>query len=290
MRRRQKGHALVIDELAIRFPQLYVRPAGDALEAYRAAALRGIPPKNRSLAHFTGSAEDALEHYDTPAGAVEVLYLARRDDFERALQCLARRCQPEAIHPTIGAMCLDGLADWSKIAAEHARATAAGEPWDEAFARFRSDPANYRTMLVVVSKGPYSAVDASLTPYGSTEWIEVSRTIRIYHELTHVICRRLMPEEKLPVFDEITADFCGLLSATGTFDPHLAAAFLGVSEKGYTGGRLETYLTDSARDINAIARECVATLFEIARICDGARPEDAFILALDLKRRRLLDY
>ena len=277
-------------ELTERFPQLCVCPADDATEAYRAAALRGIAPEGATLSHFKGSPDDFLKPYDTPAGDVDVLFLAIRDDFECALRCLCYRCRPEPIPTTVGAMCLDGLADWSKIAAERARVISRGESWADAFAEFRKDPRNYRCMLVVVSEGPYSAVDASRTPFGETEWILVSRQIRIYHELTHVVCRRLMPDDKPPVYDELIADWCGLVHATGAFDPGLAATFIGVSDEGYTGGRLETYLKDGTRDLDEVARECHATLLKMQELTRGATPEDAFDLALDLKRRHLLDY
>ena len=232
MPRRIEAREVVLDELARRFPQLYVEPADDAGEAYRIAALRGAGPEGATLDHFRGAGDDFLRAYDTPAGQVDVLFLALRLDFERALRCLAFRCRPEEIPATTGAMTISGLADWSKIADERERASAAGEDWPEAFRAFTADPANYRTTLVVVSEGPYSAVEASLTPYDADEWVAVSRQIRIFHELAHVVCIRLMPGDRLAVYDELTADFCGLVHATGTYDTALAATFLGVDEQG----------------------------------------------------------
>lgn len=281
---------MVLEELAKRFPQLYVEPSDEADEAYRNAALKGIAPEDASLDHFIGSDEDFLRTYDTPAGPVDVLFLKRREDFETALRCLAYRCKPEEIPSTTGAMCLDGLADWSKIYAEYERACAAGESWSEAFKTFTSDPSNYRVMLVIVSEGPYSAVDASLTPYDEDEWIAISLQIRIYHELAHVVCRRLIPEEKLPVYDELTADFCGLVHATGAYDTSLATIFLGINEEGYYGGRLENYLKGSDRDINQVAREAYAAIQQMAEIASDVTPDTAYDYTLDLKRRRLLDY
>ena len=281
---------MVLDELARRFPQLYVEPADDAGEAYRIAALRGAGPEGATLDHFRGAGDDFLRAYDTPAGQVDVLFLALRLDFERALRCLAFRCRPEEIPATTGAMTISGLADWSKIAAERERARAAGEDWPDAFRAFTADPANYRTTLVVASEGPYSAVDASLTPYDADEWIAVSRQIRIFHELAHVVCIRLMAGDRLAIYDELTADFCGLVHATGTYDTHLAARFLGVDGRGYAGGRLENYLKDGCRDIDEVAREAYGAIRKMAEVAEGVTPKTAFEHTLDLKRRRLLDY
>lgn len=280
----------MLEDLARRFPQLYVEPANDADEAYRNAALRGLVPDDATLSHFSGADTDFLRAYDTPAGSVDVAFLALREDFERTLQCLVFRCRPRAIPKTTGAMTISGLADWSKITAERERATAAGKPWPEAFAAFAADPANYRTTLVVVSEGPYSAVDASLTPFGADEWVGVSRQIRIFHELAHVVCLRLMPDDRLAVYDELTADFCGLVHATGAYDAALAATFLGVDEHGYTGGRLENYLDCATRDIDEAAREVCAAIWQMAEVAQDATAETAFDRMLDLKRKRLLDY
>ena len=281
---------MVLEELARRFPQLYVEPADDAGEAYRSAALKGEGPEDATLDHFRGTDDDFLRAYDTPAGPVDVLFLALRQDFERALRCLAFRCRPEEIPATTGAMTISGLADWSKIADERERASAAGEDWPEAFRAFTADPANYRTTLVVVSEGPYSAVEASLTPYDADEWVAVSRQIRIFHELAHVVCIRLMPGDKLAVYDELTADFCGLVHATGTYDTALAATFLGADEQGYAGGRLENYLRAGNRDIDEVAREAYDAIRRMGEAARDATARTAFEHTLDLKRRRLLDY
>lgn len=93
-------------------------------------------------------------------------------------------------------------------------------------------------------KAPYSNLPAEQTPYGCDEWLDISRAIRLHHECSHVVCRRVMPEEVLPVFDEITADMVGLICATGRYDAGLASRFLGVTAEGFSGGRLSEYLHD----------------------------------------------
>ena len=78
---------------------------------------------------------------------------------------------------------------------------------------------------------------------GETEaaWLEHSDTIRRYHELTHVICRRLCPGDVAPIRDELVADAVGLTAAYGRFDPAVEKLFLGIRDGRYTGGRLGNY-------------------------------------------------
>jgi len=280
----------VLEGLAVRFPSLYVAPHEDALATWRQAALKGIPPANARLDHFMGTEMEELTVADTPAGPVEVIFLRERSDFENFLRCTIHRSQPVKIAPTIGASTITGLADWAKIRAELTRAREAGEDTREAFRAFVATGAHLTT-LVLISWGPYSALPSEDTPYGTGEWLEVSRTIRTYHELAHVVCRHLMPDDRPPVLDEVTADFCGLLFATGTYDDAFAAKLLGVSETGYVGGRLEEYLDDEqCARIDEVARQVHACCAEIAKRTAGADPASCFELTLDLKRAHLLTY
>ena len=65
------------------------------------------------------------------------------------------------------------------------------------FRRFTSVKENYLDMLAVLSRGPYSHVDASAAGCSEDEWLTLSDTIRKYHELTHVICRKQYPNDTI---------------------------------------------------------------------------------------------
>ena len=228
-----------LEALAQRFPQLYVKPEEGAQEAYKLASGRGVAPEDATLAHFTGSPEDELRTVETPAGPIEVLFLEQRCDFETFLQIVGHKAQPVPIAPTVGAITYRGLADWGKVAAAHdAFKAAGGDNWGDEFARLAKTPGAFRSEIIVISEGPYSNISADQTPYSPDEWTHVSREIRLHHECAHVVCRRTMPDNVLPVWDEVTADVVGLLCATGRYDAALAARFLGVSQDGFTGGRL----------------------------------------------------
>ncbi|MBQ9044036.1 MAG: hypothetical protein IJ111_14625 [Eggerthellaceae bacterium] len=280
-----RGRA-VLAALAERFPQLYVAPAEDAQEAHRLAAGRGIAPEGADFGHFIGDEEDALLAVGTPAGPVEVLFLKKRADFETFLRIVGHKSQPVPIARTVGAITYRGLADWGVVAREREEYLAGGgDDWASEFKRLASAPGAFRAEIVVISEGPYSGVRAGMTPYPEEEWLRVSRDIRLNHECAHVVCRRLMPEDVLPVWDEVTADVVGLLRATGRYDARLAALFLGVTAEGFAGGRLYEYLDDGQRErIDGIAAEVHAALRRVESACGDAEAADPFGFLLRLKR------
>ena len=234
----------VINDLAKRFPQIYLKPETGVSqsEIYRAIIRRGEQYEG-DLDHFIGSPEDSITVESTPAGEVSVVFLKQRADFECFYRIMAAKCEPIEIPPSIGATYIGGINDWSKIHAhmeEYRRM--GGEDTKSEFSRFTSDSSNYKVAMILLSDGPYSALSCDKTPYGEDEWKPVSLNIRRYHELTHFVCRRLYPQKRNAVWDELLADCFGLLCATGSYDPTLAQAFLGIENGVYIGGRLESYL------------------------------------------------
>ena len=160
-------------------------------------------PPHASLGHFVTTEEDELREVSTPAGPVEVLFLRERADYETFLQIVGHKASPMPIARTVGAITYRGIADWVKVAeARSAYLAAGGNDWSAEFARLAKQPGTFRSELVVISEGPYSNVPASETPYGEGEWLHISREVRLHHECAHVVCRRMMPESILPVWDE----------------------------------------------------------------------------------------
>ena len=281
-----------MEALARRFPQLYVAPAEGAQDAHRSAAVHGIAPEGANLRHFEGSPQDELREVDTPAGPVEVLFLERRRDFETFLQIIGRKASPVPIARTIGAITYRGLADWGKVANAHFAYTASGgTDWNREFARLAKEPGAFRSEIVVISEGPYSNIPAADTPYDADEWLRISREIRLHHECAHVVCRRTMPDDILPIWDEVTADVVGLLCATRRYDITLAARFLGIDENGFTDGRLPEYLDeDQTARIDEVAAEVYGACTHIEQMIGPSEVADPFSFLLDLKRSPLLSY
>lgn len=234
----------VIRRLAEQFPQLYLAPAQGVSQSmlYRSIVGKGMAYTG-DLQHFQGSTEDRITTMHTPAGDVMVVYLANRADFACCYQVLGYRCEPVEIPAHIGSCYISGLNDWSRIHAhKEAYLAGGGQDWKQEFARFTAVKENYLTTVILLSAGPYSALPAADTPYTESRWLEVSKEIRQYHELTHFVCRTKYPHKKHAVWDELLADCMGLVFATGSYDVLLAQAFLGIVDGRYIGGRLEYYV------------------------------------------------
>ena len=281
-----------IESLAQRFPQLYVAPAEGAEQAHRRASTRGIAPENANLAHFVLSDDDELREVETPAGAVEALFLSERKDFETFLQIIGNKSKPVPIARTVGAITYRGLTDWGAVAeARDAYRAGGGDDWASEFARLAKQPGAFRAELVVISEGPYSNVAACNTPYDEKEWLSISRGVRLYHECAHVVCRRTLPDDVLPVWDEVTADVVGLLCATGCYDAKLAEAFLGVSSEGFMSGRLSEYLNEKQRArIDDVSSEVCVAIEQIESLANQGAADDPFGCLLELKRKPFLGY
>ena len=237
----------VLERLAADYPQLYLNPDTDSQEAYRRVVLRGETPQTKSLAHYRGDRADRDEIADTPAGCVRVVTLGNRQDFELALRGLmAAKDGPEAVIPESQGAAMLTVFNWPRIHAHLAL-----YPEEERAAEFKHFTAvreNYVDMLVLLSRGPYSHVDAAAVGETEAAWLEHSDTIRRYHELTHVICRRLCPGDIAPIRDELVADAVGLTAAYGCFDPETEKLFLGIRDGRYVGGRLGNY-TDAPESL-----------------------------------------
>ena len=119
-----------------------------------------------------------------------------------------------------------------------------------------------------------SRVESDFLALSEEEWLGLSDTIRRFHEITHVICRRLYPDNIDSVRDEAIADAVGLFAAFGRFDPEKAALCLGIKDGRYIGGRLENYTDDPERE----AARAADLLDMIGKVVGPRKAADAFDL------------
>ncbi len=245
----------VIEKLAETYPQLYLDPDRAEKDAYRKVVLEGETPETKELSHFIQHEQDLEETALTPAGKVQVVSLRNRKDYETFVRCMmaAKTGPKEPVPASQGASTLVAF-NWARIhehkrcffEAQHA-AGVADPDWPAEFQRFISVKENYQDLLVVLSWGPYSNITAKMAGQAEESWMESSYSIRKYHELTHVICRRLYPDRIEAIWDELVADAVGIYAAFGRYDAELEKLFLGIREGRYTGGRLENYTDDPQR-------------------------------------------
>ena len=261
----------VISELAARFPQLCIKPEKGASqsEIYRRIVRKGESFLG-DLSHFICSNEDNFTVAETPAGKVEVVFLKNRADFECFYRIMAAKCEPVPILRTVGAAYIGGINDWSKIHAhiseyeKNGGTDSAGE-----FARFTADKSNYKTSIILLSDGFYSFLSSENTPFSEENWLKISLKIRKFHELTHFVCRSFFPTKINAVWDEILADFYGLLCASGSYDSELALKFLGIFDGKYTSGRIERYVENSP-----ITEELVGEIIGLSALLEEFVPEN----------------
>ena len=182
-----------------------------------------------------------------------------------------------------------GITNWRKIEKYQMQYFLSGNwDWVGEFKRFIDEKSNYLDTLIIVSYGEYSNLNYRNTSYSKEDWLNISLQIRIYHEFTHYICRKLYPNLINVLWDEILADCIGLLNGTGHYDASLAKALLGVSSEGFTdGGRLSNYM-DEKTDIFAIAVFVANLIDRIADItADYIRLQgmDCFAILMKLEER-----
>lgn len=222
-----------IDILAQRYYQLRL-PLFEGISStdiYKNAVLRGIKPDAEP--DFSFSSDDRLENENTPAGNVEILFLKDRADFEHAARALAYKCEMPEIPASMGAVTVLGLINWEKLS-PHVETD---------FDDFIKNKSNYLDTLIILSDGPYSAVPADAFNMPEQQWLSKSYTIRKYHELAHFVSRKLYPNNKESIRDEILADMTGIIAAFGYYDVNAAKTFLGIESHQYRpGGRLENYI------------------------------------------------
>lgn len=270
----------VLLALASDYPQLFLDPDENSQEEYRRIVMKGAEPEARSLAHYSGDEKDRDETADTPAGKVRVVTLGNRKDFELVMRgLLAAKEGPLARIPQSQGAAMLTLFNWPRINA-HLEAFPA-EARDGEFRRFTAVKENYTDMVVILSRGPYSNVPASEAGMEEQKWLDCSDTIRRFHELTHVVCRRLYPDDIDALRDEMIADAVGLYAAFGRFDPELEKKFLGIRGGRYTGGRLGNYTDVPDQVAGPVADE----LEQIGKIIDGKPGTEPFSLIPVLMER-----
>lgn len=235
------------ERLTWNYPQLMLDPKPGLKETaeYKDIVLRGKLP-GECVCPFAMSKQDSFQEMDTPAGKAEVYFLCHRDSFERAVQSLAYRGECCPLPASMGAVTIWKMNNWRKIYAHKAEYLAAGNrDWNAEFHRFTKNTDLYKDTVILLSNGYYSAIPPEEAGFAEDEWLRYSRAIRTWHEIAHVVSRRLYPENRETIRDEVVADCIGLVAAFGTYDPRLARLFLGITENGYRpGGRLENYIAE----------------------------------------------
>jgi hypothetical protein len=249
----------------LRFP---IREGLSAETAYARATRRGDFAAAAPFApglQFQAPDEIALTVQPTMGGRVPVLVAGERSDFTALVRAFTARNEPADVPDSMGACLVRGLNNWSRIAAyrRHWAESRGGDDetaWADEFRALVPRKAQYQDRLVILSRGPYSAVDAASAALSQREWLARSLVIRREHECTHYFTYRCLGSLRSHALDELVADFVGLVHAFGRYDADRALRFLGLEAyPDYRAdGRLENYWTQAR--LSSDARGIVRTL------------------------------
>jgi hypothetical protein len=213
----------------------------------------------------------------TIAGGVPILVADDRRDFVAMVQAFSERNEPVDVPPSMGACIVNGLNNWDRVAAyreqwERANPEDADTSWGDEFKRFAARKELYQDRFIILSRGPYSAIAARDIGLADDDWLARSLVVRREHECTHYFTYRVFRSMRNNVFDELIADFVGLVRAFDGYRGDLARRFLGLEAFPMIrpGSRLEVYrsgLSDAA--LPTIGSLAVAAATNLQTLSDG---------------------
>ncbi len=288
------GAAVVLQRRLVQldFP---VREGMSEDPAYLAATRRGQRPSSADAFPFEDPDGVELSIHPTAAGALPMIVVHNRSDFELLARALAYRNEPADIPASMGACFVSGLINWDRVTTyrrswELRTPNASEEAWQEEFKSFAKRKELYQDRVMILSTTPYAGLSAEEVDRPAEEWARESLVLRREHECFHYVTWRLFGVVRSNLLDELIADFVGLLAAQGAYRADLALRFLGIAEDETRlpdGARLELYrgqppLPDEALPpLLALARSVVRNMATAATIRgDLSDPDRARELAL----------
>jgi uncharacterized protein DUF7005 len=283
-----------------RLPQLSipVREGISRTAAYVDATLRGKPVGAEDFGgalRLERPEEVRLTIHEHPAGALPVIVVAHRDDFETLVRALAWRGEPRPISPSVNAQIVTGFNNWDRMNRHRAAWTASVDPamaervWPAEMARVAtSEPWRFRDRLVITCVRPYSGVTAAQLglDMSEDEWLERSTRLRVEHEFTHYATERVFGVMSLNLLDETLADFMGTTYALDVFRAAWYLRFLGLEAwpEVRTDGRIGTYAAELSpaafRLLCALVVRAASGLEDLGSCFYDRRARGRFLLAL----------
>jgi hypothetical protein len=191
-----------------------------------------------------------LRLYPSLAGVIPILITPNRADFVTLTQALTKRNEPDAIPRSMGACFVANYNNWDRIHAlrrrwqEENQGVESEARWAAEF-RLLIMPQKslYQDKFIILSDGPYSDTPAAALQLTEAQWQEQSMSIRLEHECTHYLTRRLLPAKGNDLLNELIADYRGIACAHGRYRADWFLRFMGLENyPSYReGGRLQNY-------------------------------------------------
>ncbi|MGB8698212.1 MAG: hypothetical protein WCD18_02240 [Thermosynechococcaceae cyanobacterium] len=205
-------------------------------ETYRQAVLRGqtVAQVDDTGVNLQMPQQLQLVLYPSLAGTIPVLFTSHRPDFVTLVQALAQRNEPNPVPDSMGACMISGFKNWHRLA----QVTSCGGS-----GRLFSGRSSGSDRFMVLSAIPYSNVIATEFGLKEDDWLALSLIVRLEHECTHYLTKRLFGTMQNRILDELIADFWGMTCALGTYRADWFLHFLGLEAfpQYRVGGRLQNY-------------------------------------------------
>lgn len=189
--------------------------------------------------------------YESLGGLVPVLLPNGRSDFVTLVQAFGFKNEPEPIPEAMGAAIISGVINWGRL--HQLRTQWLEEMTTNSFTEilWRQELQHhilphkqlYQDTFIILGDGHYSQVAAWELNLSEEAWRSMSYTIRLVHEATHYLMRRLNIARPHHLLDELIADLQGIVAANGRFQADWFLRFMGLEEYPHCRetGRLHLY-------------------------------------------------
>jgi hypothetical protein len=224
---------------------------------YQEAVKKGqFPQEPGTGPAFVAPEQLNLFVHESPAGCIGVLLAKARQDFVTLVQALLHKNEPAPVPDSLGAFMVSGYNNWDRIRSYKqqwmANQGSSGDDfsWMLEFEQLKKKKELYQDKFMILSSGPYSGVQAERLGLGQEAWLQTSLRLRLEHECTHYFTRRVFASMQKNLWDELLADYMGILAAQGAYNAKWFLLFLGLEDyPAYrSGGRFEKYLPESLPD------------------------------------------
>ena len=231
---------------------------------YKSATLKGISTtlmQNATGLVLTEPEKLKLFLHPSLAGKIPVIITNNRFDFQAIVRALSCRNEPRPMPDSMGAAMIQGLNNWDRLKKELQSASRQTVLQNKAL---------YQDRIIVLSRIPYSNVDAAAMNLEHEDWLDKSLSIRLEHECTHYFTLRHFGKMTNNMHDEIIADYMGICSVSPHFNAQWFLQFIGLESYPYfrKTGRIKNYLgspplSDAAFTILRTIVKCAADNIEI---------------------------
>ena len=221
-------------------------------EDYKSATRRGVSTSKMSgatglILEEPGKLELVL--HQSPAGRIPLIITREREDFVSLVRALTVRNEPESVPESMGACTVAGYNNWGRIRQyrkdweKKSPSQRSEEDWKTEFKTIIPRKELYRDRFIILSDGPYSAVQAEQMEISEDKWRDLSLIIRRDHECAHYFTRRVFSSMKNNLIDELIADYMGIVGAAGHFRADWFLRFVGLESfpQYREGARLQNY-------------------------------------------------